>query len=155
MRSQIIAALGAAVLATIAGLTGCQVTGGSPVAVDSKRLLAADSPENAGQWMMYGRDYNEQRFSPLTQINVGNVSQLGLAWYADLVERGGVYETTPIVVDGRIFVTSPWSKVYAFDAKSGKRLWKYDPHVPGEYAVKLCCGIVNRGVAVWKGKVIW
>jgi PQQ-dependent dehydrogenase (methanol/ethanol family) len=155
MRNQIIAALGAAALATITGLIGCQSTGRSSTTVDSKRLLAADSPENAGQWMTYGRDYSEQRFSPLTQINVNNVSQLGLAWYADLAERGGVYETTPIVVDGRIFVTSPWSKVYAFDAKTGTRLWKYDPHVPGEYAVKLCCGIVNRGVAVWKGKVIW
>jgi quinohemoprotein ethanol dehydrogenase len=61
----------------------------------------------------------------------------------------------PISVDGRIFVTSPWSKVYAFDAKTGKQLWKYDPKVPGEFAVKLCCGIVNRGVALWKGKVIW
>ena len=70
-------------------------------------------------------------------------------------ERGGSYETTPLVVDGRIYVTSPWSKVYAYDAKTGKRLWKYDPHVPGEYAVKLCCGIVNRGVGYWQGKIIW
>ncbi len=155
MASQISTALGAAALALAAALVGCQVTGGSSSSVDSKRLMAADSPENAGQWMMYGRDYAEQRYSPLTQINTNTVTGLGLAWYADLAERGGVYETTPIVVDGRIFVTSPWSKVYAFDAKTGKRLWKYDPHVPGEYAVKLCCGIVNRGVAVWKGKVIW
>jgi PQQ-dependent dehydrogenase (methanol/ethanol family) len=155
MGNQTIAVLGAATLATIAGLVGCQITGGSSTTVDSRRLMAADSPENAGQWMTYGRDYSEQRFSPLAQINVNNVSELGLAWYADLAERGGVYETTPIAVDGRIFVTSPWSKVYAFDAKTGARLWKYDPHVPGDYAVKLCCGIVNRGVAVWKGKVIW
>ena len=149
------AALGAATLAILTGLAGCQINRGPSSSVDSKRLMAADSPENAGQWMMYGRDYAEQRFSPLTQINASNITQLGLAWYADLAERGGVYETTPVVVDGRIFVTSPWSKVYAFDAKTGNRLWKYDPHVPGEYAVKLCCGIVNRGVAVWKGKVIW
>lgn len=123
--------------------------------VDARRLLAADSRANAGQWMSYGRDYSEQRYSPLTQINADNVSRLGLAWYADLAERGGSYETTPVVVDGEIFVTSPWSKVYAFDAKTGKRLWKYDPKVPGQWAVNLCCGIVNRGVAVWKGKVIW
>ena len=164
MRTQIIAALGVAALTTIAILGGCQATGsasGSAAAtssstlVDSQRLLAADAPQNAGVWMMYGRDYNEQRFSPLTQINADNVSRLGLAWFADLTERGGVYETTPVVVNGRIFVTSPWSKVYAFDAKTGQKLWKYDPKVPGEYAVKLCCGIVNRGVAVWKGKVIW
>ena len=156
MRSQLLAAFGAAALVTMAGfVVPLQAAAGSDSSVDAKRLLAADSPANAGQWMMYGCDYNEQRFSPLTQINATNVGQLGLAWYADLAERGGVYETTPIVVDGRIFVTSPWSKVYAFDAKTGKTLWKYDPHVPGEYAVKLCCGIVNRGVAVWKGKVIW
>lgn len=156
MRSQIIAALGAASLVTMAGLAvQTQAAGRRYAAVDAKRLLAADSPANAGQWMTYGRDYSEQRYSPLKQINVSNIGRLGLAWYADLSERGGSYETTPIVVDGVIYLSAPWSKVYAFDARTGKRLWKYDPKVPGGYAVKLCCGIVNRGVAVWKGKVIW
>lgn len=157
MGNRIMAALGAATLALLAGLVGCRSiqADSSTSSVDSKRLLAADAPENAGQWLMYGRDYGEQRFSPLNQVNTDTVSGLGLAWYADLAERGGVYETTPVVVDGRIFITSPWSKVYAFDAKTGARLWKYDPKVPGEFAVKLCCGIVNRGVAVWKGMVIW
>ncbi len=155
MRSQIIA-LGAAALAAITVVMVPAVAlSASYSGVDARRLLSADSPANAGQWMSYGRDYSEQRFSPLKQINADNISQLGLAWYADLSERGGSYETTPIEVDGRLFLTSPWSKVYAFDAKSGAELWKYDPKVPGEYAVKLCCGIVNRGVAVWKGKVIW
>jgi len=156
MGSQIFSALGALSLAAIAGLLAVTPAAGRTYgAVDAKRLLAADSPANAGEWMSYGRDYNEQRFSPLEQINVDDIGRLGLAWYADLTERGGSYETTPIEVDGEIFVTSPWSKVYAFDAQTGKRLWKYDPKVPGAYAVKLCCGIVNRGVAVWKGKVIW
>ena len=154
MRSQIIGSLGTVALAALAGAVLMQA-GCSTTAVDSARLPAVATQANAGDWMSYGRDYNEQRFSPLTQVNADNVSQLGLAWYADLAEKGGSYETTPVVVDGRIFVTSPWSKVYAFDAKSGKRLWKYDPQVPGEYAVKLCCGIVNRGVGYWHGKVIW
>ena len=155
MRSQFRAILwglsfaGAAILAVPAQAAG------SYAAVDAKRLLAADQPVNAGQWMSYGRDYSEQRFSPLKEINSDNAGRLGLAWYGDLVERGGSYETTPIVVDGVIFVTTPWSKVYAFDAATGNQLWKYDPKVPGEYAVKLCCGIVNRGVAAWKGKIIW
>ena len=153
MRTQFIAALGAASLAAAAGLA--LPTSATGASVDTQRLVASQSPENAGVWMSYGRDYSEQRYSPLKQITADNVSQLGLAWYADLAERGGSYETTPVVVDGRIFVTAPWSKVYAFDAKTGKPLWKYDPKVPGEWAVKLCCGIVNRGVAVWKGKVIW
>jgi alcohol dehydrogenase (cytochrome c)/quinohemoprotein ethanol dehydrogenase len=121
--------------------------------VDAKRLRAAYSAE-PGQWMSYGRDYSEQRYSPLRQINVDTVGKLGLAWYADLYERGGSYEGTPVVVDGRIYVTSPWSKVYAFDAKTGKQLWKYDPQVPGAFAVSACCGIENRGVALWKDKVI-
>jgi len=153
MRSYVIAALGALSLATLAVLgTPTPATG---AAVDTKRLVEAASPANAAHWMSYGRDYSEQRYSPLEQITADNAGQLGLTWYADLSERGGSYETTPVAVDGRIYITSPWSKVYAFDAKTGKQLWKYDPKVPGAFAVKLCCGIVNRGVAVWKGKVIW
>jgi quinohemoprotein ethanol dehydrogenase len=119
-------------------------------AVDGARLLAAD--DNPGQWMSHGRDYNEQRFSPLKQISADNVGQLGLAWFADFDTRRG-QESTPIVVDGVMYVTSAWSKVFAFDAKSGEALWKYDPKVPGEWAVNACCDVVNRGVAVWNGKV--
>jgi len=156
VRSHIIAAFGAASLGVVAGfLAPTQAAGRAYGAVDASRLLAADSPANAGQWMSYGRTYSEQRFSPLKQINASNVMHLGLAWYAGLAERGGAYETTPLVVGGVIYVTAPWSKVYAFDAKSGRRLWKYDPKVPGPWAVNLCCGIVNRGVAVWNGNVIW
>jgi alcohol dehydrogenase (cytochrome c)/quinohemoprotein ethanol dehydrogenase len=142
MRSLILCVLSGSLLAVVAALA------------DPSSTRAADAASSDSQWSSYGRDYTEQRFSPLKQINVDNVAQLGLAWYGDLVERGGSYETTPLVADGRIFVTSPWSKVYAFDAKTGKQLWKYDPKVPGEYAVKLCCGIVNRGVGLWKDKVI-
>ena len=113
--------------------------------------LAAD----AGQWKAHGRDDSEQRYSPLKQITADNIGRLGLAWKADLAERGG-YQTTPVMVDGRIYITTPWSKVYAFDAKTGAQLWKYDPKVPRELAAtSLCCNISNRGVAYWKGKVIW
>ena len=124
-----------------------------PGAFDTKvRLLAADDTANAGQWMSYGRDYSEQRFSPLSKVNVGSVKQLGLAWFGDFDTRRG-QESTPIVVDGKLYVTTAWSKVYAFDAKSGAPLWKYDPKVPGEWAVNACCDVVNRGVAAWNGKV--
>jgi len=118
--------------------------------VDEARLVAAD--EHPGQWMSHGRTYSEQRFSPLTQINTENVSQLGLTWYADFDTRRG-QESTPLVIDGVVYVTTAWSKVYAFDAKTGKELWKYDPKVPGEWAVNACCDVVNRGVAAWKGKL--
>ncbi|MEX2366748.1 MAG: PQQ-dependent dehydrogenase, methanol/ethanol family [Pseudohongiellaceae bacterium] len=115
----------------------------------------AAEPDGAGQWSSYGRDYSEQRYSPLDQINADTISELGLAWYGDLAERGGSYETTPLIANGRIYISAPWSKVYALDAKTGTQLWKYDPQVPGEWAVNLCCGIVNRGVALWEDKVIW
>jgi alcohol dehydrogenase (cytochrome c)/quinohemoprotein ethanol dehydrogenase len=141
MRSQIIAALGAASLVTLAAIAA--------------PARAAGAQADPGQWASHGHDYSEQRYSPLKQIDADNAAKLGLAWFGDLAERGGSYETTPLVADGRIYVTAPWSKVYAFDAKTGKLLWKYDPKVPGEWAVSLCCGIVNRGVAVWKDKVIW
>jgi quinohemoprotein ethanol dehydrogenase len=120
--------------------------------VSAQRLLAANDESNAGQWMSHGRDYSEQRFSPLTKVNVDTVGQLGLAWFADFDTRRG-QESTPIVIDGVLYVTTAWSKVYAYDAKTGKELWRYDPKVPGEWAVNACCDVVNRGVAAWNGKV--
>jgi alcohol dehydrogenase (cytochrome c)/quinohemoprotein ethanol dehydrogenase len=147
-------------LVALAALGAC-----SEPAVEADSTVAAAAPatvatataaaDTTSEWRSYGRDYSEQRYSPLEQITADNIAELGLAWYGDLAERGGSYETTPVVADGRIYVSSPWSKVYAFDAKTGAQLWKYDPRVPGEWAVNLCCGIVNRGVAVWEDKVIW
>ena len=118
--------------------------------VNSERLIAAD--ENADQWMSYGRTYDEQRFSPLTQINTDTVSALGLQWFAD-IDTSRHQEATPIVVDGKLFVSTAWSKVKAFDALTGKTLWQFDPKVDRAKGVDACCDVVNRGVAVWEGKV--
>jgi quinohemoprotein ethanol dehydrogenase len=121
-----------------------------PADVDGARIVGAD--REPGNWMSHGRDYGEQRFSPLKEVNEENVGLLGLAWHYDLdTDRG--QEATPIVVDGVMYVTSAWSKVFALDAATGARLWSYDPKVPPEWAVNACCDVVNRGVAVWKGKV--
>ncbi|HKV63880.1 MAG TPA: PQQ-dependent dehydrogenase, methanol/ethanol family [Candidatus Acidoferrum sp.] len=122
----------------------------SPASVDSARLANADA--DPGNWMSHGRTYGEQRFSPLKQINDQNVGQLALAWYVDLDSRRGD-EATPIVVDGVMYFTTSWSKVFAVKAATGERLWSYDPKVPPEWAVNACCDVVNRGVAVWQGKV--
>jgi PQQ-dependent dehydrogenase (methanol/ethanol family) len=112
-------------------------------------------PNPSAEWTLHGGSSSEQRYSTLKQINADNVSQLGLAWYADMTERGQ-WQSTPIVVDGRIYVTTPWSKVYAFEAATGKPLWKYDPQVPRQLAAtSLCCNNSNRGVVYYKGKVIW
>jgi PQQ-dependent dehydrogenase (methanol/ethanol family) len=120
--------------------------------VTAERLLAASDAANAGQWMSHGRDYSEQRFSPLTKVSADNVAQLGLAWYADFDTRRG-QESTPLVIDGVLYVTTAWSKLYAYEAKTGKELWRYDPKVPGQWAVNACCDVVNRGVAAWNGKI--
>jgi len=122
----------------------------APASVDETRMLQAD--QEPGNWMSYGRTYSEQRFSPLRQINEQNVGQLGLAWYVDLDARRG-QEATPIVVDGVMYFSTAWSKVFAVNAARGEKLWSYDPKVPPEWAVKACCDVVNRGVAVWRGKV--
>ena len=122
----------------------------SPAAVDAARLMHAD--QEPGNWLSYGRTYSEQRFSPLKQINDQNVGQLGLAWYVDLDTRRG-QEATPLVADGVMYFTTAWSKVFAVKAATGEKLWSYDPKVPPEWAVNACCDVVNRGVALWQGKV--
>ena len=120
--------------------------------IDDKRIIEAEGePEN---WIAHGRTYEEQRFSPLTKINKESVSDLGLAWYKDMGTNRAL-EATPIVVDGIMFFTSTWSRVYAVEAKTGETLWSFDPEVPGEWARKACCDIVNRGVAVYQGKVFF
>jgi quinohemoprotein ethanol dehydrogenase len=118
-----------------------------------KRILAAEKgPGDEGNWLAHGRTFNEQRFSPLKQINDQNVKDLKLAWSLKLdVDRGT--EATPIVIDGKMYTTGAYSIVYALEAKTGKLLWKYDPKVPRDYAVRACCDAVNRGVAVLDDKV--
>ncbi len=120
--------------------------------VDGGRIIAADKePQN---WLSHGRTYGEQRFSPLAKITTANVGQLGLAWSHDIASRTarGV-EATPIVVDGVMYTTGAWSHVLALDARTGKLLWEFDPQISGAYGAKGCCDVVNRGVAVWAGKV--
>lgn len=118
--------------------------------VDGKRIIDAD--KEPGNWMSHGRTYDEQRYSPLNTINDRNVNQLGLAWSYKLDLDRGV-EATPIVVDGVMYTTGPFSVVYALDARNGKLLWKYDPQSDRHRAGEACCDAVNRGVAVWQGKV--
>ena len=118
--------------------------------VDGDRITAANSDE----WLSHGRTYSEQRFSPLNQINDETIANLKLAWYADLPTARGI-EATPIVVDGVMFTTGSWSIVYAYDAVSGKELWRFDPEVPRIDGAKACCDVVNRGVAVWGNSVFF
>ena len=116
---------------------------------DSDLSNANMTPES---WLTYGGDYKEQRHSRLTNITQDNVADLGVAWTFDLSTGRGV-ESTPIVHDGVMYVTSAWSIVHALDAVTGEEIWSYDPQVSGEDAIKGCCDVVNRGVAIYDGKV--
>ncbi|MEE8308298.1 MAG: PQQ-binding-like beta-propeller repeat protein, partial [Gammaproteobacteria bacterium] len=124
--------------------------GPTAAAVDAERLTQAAG--DGANWMSYGRTYDEQRHSPLTQITADNVGDLGLAWSFDLDSTRGV-EATPLVIDGVMYTTSTWSIVYALDAKTGELLWEYDPDVPKSWGAYACCDVVNRGVAAWEGKL--
>ncbi len=148
LRASLIA-MGAAALASC-GTADADTKPAAADGVTTARLLnAAAEPHN---WLTHGGTYLEQRYSPLTEINDANVGQLQLAWHYDLDTNRG-QEATPIIVDGVMYTTSAWSKVYALDAATGKELWTYDPQVPGERGFSACCDVVNRGVAVHGGKV--
>lgn len=119
-------------------------------AVDGASIKANGATSK--DWPTYGLDYAETRFSKLNQINVDNVKNLGLMWTYNLESTRGV-EATPLIVDGIMYVTASWSVVHAIDVRTGKRLWSYDPEVKRGEGYKGCCDVVNRGVALWKGKV--
>ncbi len=103
-------------------------------------------------WSSHGGDAFERRYSPLTSIDRHTVSRLGLAWEQDADASRGL-EATPIVVDGVMYTTTTWSRVMALDAATGEVLWRFDPKVPRAWARRLCCDVVNRGVAVSDGRV--
>jgi len=123
--------------------------------IDEERLLQAD--KEPGQWMSLGRNFKQQHYSPLRQINTENIDKLGLAWEYDARSKIGRtprgLEATPIVIDGIMFTSGAWGVVYALDAKTGSEIWRYDPDVDASYARRVCCDVVNRGVQVWEGKV--
>ena len=122
----------------------------TPTIVDGSRIVQAD--QEPGNWLTHGRTYSEQRFSPLDQINIDNVSSLGVEWSYDTGNDRG-HESTPIVADGRLYFTASWSVVHALDAATGDLLWTFDPEVSGAVGRMACCDVVNRGVALWKGRV--
>jgi len=118
--------------------------------IDLKRLLAADRhPED---WLTTGRDFGKGHFSPLAQINKETVARLGFAWDYDTHTNRGL-EATPIVVDGVMYTSGSTGTAYALDAKTGKELWAFDPKADLRVNRRACCDEVNRGVAVWQGKV--
>ena len=119
-------------------------------AVDGAFIKANDA--TAKDWPTVGFDYAETRYSKLKDINTDNVKQLGLKWSYNLESLRGI-EATPIVVDGIMYDSASWSVVHAIDARTGKRIWTYDPGVDRSKGYRGCCDVVSRGVALYKGKV--
>lgn len=148
---------GAALAAlTMAGLPACKrapeerVSPAPTGQIGGERLLGIES--EPGAWLTVGRDFGKTHYSPLDVINGENVDRLGLAWeFATQTARG--MEATPIMADGVMYTSGVAGRVYALDAATGKLLWRFEPQVDGKVNRGACCDMVNRGVAVWQGRV--
>ncbi len=109
----------------------------------------AASMRDSTEWPSFGRDYTNQRYSPLTQINTGSVGGLKLAWsYATGIDKG--FETSPVIVDGVMYISTSLGHTIALEARTGRKLWE---HVETTGRTIICCGTINRGVAVYGGRV--
>ncbi|MGL4398163.1 MAG: PQQ-binding-like beta-propeller repeat protein, partial [Hyphomicrobium sp.] len=115
--------------------------------------LAASAPVAAApegsEWSTYGRDYGQQRFSPLDEINTNTVQRLVPKWVYQ-TGTASTFSTSPLVADGVMYITAPFSHVVALDAKTGRQIWRYEHKRTTE---KMCCGPANRGAAIGYGKV--
>ena len=122
-------------------------------AVTNERVLAEEA--SGKNWFLKGGNFRGEHYSPLDEVNQQNVGQLGLAWSTELPMRDGA-ATTPIVVDGVVYIGGAYSMVTAIDARSGKTLWTYDPDMKSAFANSPMLSWIsraNRGIAVWDGSV--
>ncbi len=118
--------------------------------VDDAALANDADGEN---WLAYGRTYSEQRYSPLDQINAGNVQKLGLAWHMDLPKDRSLLGT-PLVVDGVMYFEGSFNYIYAVNAKTGETIWTFDPKVIEHAGDRMrVMWDTSRGLAYWKGRV--
>ena len=108
--------------------------------------------KTANDVLVYGMGYNAQRFSPLTQINKSNVKKLVPIWSYSMNDNRGA-ESFPIIHDGIVYATTHNSTA-AVDALTGKPIWRVAHEYPPETLRVVCCGIVNRGAAIYEGKII-
>jgi quinohemoprotein ethanol dehydrogenase len=151
---------GATFACALALIAGCAEDSGtaagpgdtrSPVSVvDDAALISAAT--NQEDWLTYGRDYAETRFSPLNQIDANSISRLGVVWQYDTGSLRGL-EATPLIHDGVLYASTSWSNVFAVDAVTGRELWRWDAKADRIRGALACCDAVNRGVALYQGKV--
>lgn len=143
--------------AGILGLTGTAWIAGIAIAQQGREVddtALRNSGKTGEEWLTNGLNYSETRFSPLKQIDASNVKRLGLAWSYEVGPGGGTQEATPLVSNGVMYSVTNWSIVFAVDARTGKEKWRWDPVVNhAAVASKICCGLVNRGLGLYEGKV--
>jgi quinohemoprotein ethanol dehydrogenase len=138
---------------TIAASIAAAQQSAAPARVDDDLLRRA--PATGDEWLTYGLSLAETRYSPLADINASNVGRLGLAWSYDLGSGGGGQEATPLVANGTLYGITNWSIVFAVDARTGKERWRWDPQVNQQTVrPEICCGVVNRGLAIYQGLII-
>lgn len=126
-----------------------RLLGTAVVALIGSHFVAGSArAESAKEWIAYGGDWANTRYSTLNSINTKNVKGLKVAWAFPLGVLEG-QETSPLIIDGTMYVTSPRGPKYVFalDAKTGTLRWRYAPEMPVDIATAVCCGLVNRGVA--------
>src|SRR5258707_8848866 len=144
----LVLAAGAAILAVALHSSA----GDSPRPGDVTEARVAADATSGANWSLNGRTFDGKHFSPLTQINDKNISQLSLAWYLDIDSAMGVV-SEPIAVDGVAYISAPQSKIYAVNAATGKLLWKFDRHVRLDMAINGSYSArTNGGVVVLKRK---
>jgi quinohemoprotein ethanol dehydrogenase len=135
-------------------LTAWLATGQQPRRVDD--LMIRNASKTGEEWLTYNGNPQEQRYSPLKLIDTSNVSRLKQVWSYEIDNGGGgTQESTPLVHDGVMYSITNWSKIFALDARTGKEKWRFDPEVnQATVRPKICCGIVNRGLAIYDNLII-
>ena len=132
---------------TMSVLAMVAVTGSATAGpVTANDLLNAQ--DNAKEWLTYGRDYRNWRYSPLTEITPENASKLSPVWAMSTGGQFGGLEATPLFRDGVLYFTADYARTFAVDAKSGNILWRYEPEYGDGFNAVLCCGPIHRGVAL-------
>ena len=131
-------------------------TSGVSINVTNDVLRRTGGPNDPlpGAWLSYGRDQDETRYSTLKQIDSTNAKRLGLAWSYVMGAGGGNQEGTPLMWNNTLYGITTWSVVFALDARTGKELWRWDPEVNSTTRSAICCGNVNRGIALYNGMII-
>src|SRR5258706_2430362 len=142
-----------AVFSVVAGCLLACLASAQTAIVDDAALRNGGAAD--GEWLSVGLNLAETRYSPLKQITTDNVSRLGLAWSYELGSSGGGQLATPLLWKGTLYGMTNWSIVFAVDARTGKERWRWDPEV-NQAAVrpKVCCGVVNRRLALYQNMVI-